>query len=295
VALALDPEVSGAARLLAEEARAAGDRGLRALDVVMGASEFEPPPLPVSPRRAIRLRAFNNTAAGTVARTYTLVKRRADVYRGTSVTAASARAAWTKIREAAANVAAYERLHLYRGQLWTRGVEAPSGLEVDEFSQADFDALAPQDRAELVERLDLDETYCREKWRRGDLVVLARLQGRPAGIGWCARSAVYVPEIGREVRPGVGECYIHDVFVAPSARGRNVAPAMLEDLAKRLRARDVYRAWALIEPQNVASTRAFEKATYIPVADVIYARLATADKLVLRPPDPEGKKVLGIP
>jgi ribosomal protein S18 acetylase RimI-like enzyme len=170
----------------------------------------------------------------------------------------------------------------------------PEGLAVTEVSEADFDALAAPERASFLERLELDEGYCREKWRRGDVTVMARLVGRPAGIAWCARSAVLVAEIGREVRPGPSECYIHDVFVAPDARGRNVAPAMLEDLARRLRQRDVYRAWALIEPSNVASTRAFEKAAYAAVADVIYARMAVVDKIVVRPPDPEAKRLLGL-
>ena len=61
------------------------------------------------------------------------------------------------------------------------------------------------------------------------------------------------------------------------------------------RQRDVYRAWALIEPSNVASTRAFEKAAYVAVADVIHAKMAVVDKLVIRPPDPEAKRLLGIP
>jgi GNAT superfamily N-acetyltransferase len=209
--------------------------------------------------------------------------------------AAGARAAWSKIRHAAANVAAYERLHLYRGELWTRGIVPPDGLECAEFGEADLDRLPPAERTALLERLELDEAYCREKWRRGDLVVLARLHGRAAGIAWCARTAVPVPEIGRDIRPGPYECYIHDVYVPPDARGKNVAPAMLEDLARRLRQRDVYRAWALIEASNVASTRAFEKAAYAAVADVIYAKMAVMDRIVLRPPDPEGKRLLGIP
>src|SRR5262249_53175520 len=151
--------------------------------------------------------------------------------------AAGARAAWTKIREAAASVASYERLHLYRGQLWTRGVVPPEGLSVGELALEDFDAMPAPERPAFLARLALAEAHCREKWRRGDIVVVARLAGRPAGIAWCARSAVQVAEIGREVRPGPSECYIHDVFVAPDARGRNVAPAMLEDLARRLRQR----------------------------------------------------------
>ncbi len=296
VALAGDPEARTATgRLLAAEARAAAKRGMRALDVVMGATEVDAPPLPVSLRRSLRLRAFNTTAAGTLARTYASLRRRAEAAREAPGTAAAgARAAWTKIREAASSVAAYERLHLYRGQLWTRGVVSPDGLEVAEIGEAGFDALPPADRATFLERLELDEAYCREKWRRGDVTVVARMHGRPAGIAWCARTAIPVAEIGREVRPGPSECYIHDVFVSPDARGRNVAPAMLEDLARRLRQRDVYRAWALIEPSNVASTRAFEKAAYAAVADVIYARMAVVDKIVVRPPDPEAKRLLGL-
>lgn len=295
LALAVDPEHHDGVRLLGAEARAAAARGLRTLDIVIGASDVEPPPLPVTRRKSLRLRAFNNTTAGTLARTYASIRRRADAAReAPGAAAAGARAAWTRIREAASAVAAFQRLHLYRGELWTGMITIPPGLSVTEFSEADFDALSAADRGALVDRLELDEAYCREKWRRGDLVVLARLSDRPAGISWCARTAVHVPEIGREVRPGPSECYIHDVYVSPDARGKNVAPAMLEDLARRLRERDVYRAWALIEPSNVASTRAFEKAAYASVGDVVYTHIAIVDKLVLRPPDPEGMRILGI-
>ena len=89
--------------------------------------------------------------------------------------------------------------------------------------------------------------------QRGDLVVLARLNERPAGIAWCARRSVPVPELGRTLRLIQSEAYIHDVFVAPQARGRAVAPSMLEFLARELRQRDVYRSWALIGNDNTAS------------------------------------------
>jgi GNAT superfamily N-acetyltransferase len=243
----------------------------------------------------LRLRAFNTTAAGTVARTSTAIRRRAEAAReAPGSAAAGARAAWTRIRGAAAGMAGYERLHLYRGELWTRGVKVPDGLTTGEIDEAALDVMPEPERLAFLARLELDEHYCRDKWRRGDIALCARLGGRPVGIAWCARSAVLVPELGREVRPGTAECYIHDVFVAPDARGKNVAPTMLEDLARRLRGRDVYRAWALIQPQNVASTRAFEKAAYAPVGDVIYARVGPEGRITLRPPDPEGKKLLGI-
>ena len=69
---------------------------------------------------------------------------------------------------------------------------------------------------------------------------------------------------------------------------------MLEFLARELRRRDVYRAWALIERSNTASTRAFEKAAYASVADVIFARMGLASKLLVRPPDPEARAFLGL-
>lgn len=90
------------------------------------------------------------------------------------------------------------------------------------------------------------------------------------------------------------EAYVHDVFVAPAARGRAVAPAMLERLALDLRELDVYRSWALISSGHQASVRAFTKASFTPVCDVFYARVGGVDRVVCRPPDPEAKALLGL-
>ena len=160
-----------------------------------------------------------------------------------------------------------------------------------------FVAPAASDRELMVESLELDEGHARDKWRRGDVVVLARLEGRPAGIAWCARDDVWVPELGRRLSLLATEAYIHDVFVAPQARGRAVAPSMLEFLARELRDRDVYRSWALIGTDNQGSMRAFEKAAYAAVADVIYQPErggAGAEKLTVRPPDPEALRLFGL-
>jgi ribosomal protein S18 acetylase RimI-like enzyme len=238
-----------------------------------------------------RLRAFNSTPAGLLARAFASVKRRAGAARaalelGESTTGEA-------VRRAASRMAAYRSLHLYRGELFVRERQSPSGIDLALITLADFDARS--DRGELCARLSLDEAYAREKWRRGDTVVLAQADGRPVGILWCAHAPVRVPEIGRDVRPGPGECYIHDVYVTPDARGRAVAPAMLDFLARELRGRDVYRAWALIERSNTASTRAFEKAAYASIADVTFARVGGATKLLVRPPDPAARAFLGLP
>jgi GNAT superfamily N-acetyltransferase len=241
------------------------------------------------------VRAFGSSPQAALARTYGAVARRVQAARtAPGAAAAGARAAWTRIRTAAAHVADYQRLHLYRGELWTRGIRLPKGLALASFSEEEFNRHSLSEREDIIETLELDDDYCRKKWRRGDLVVLARLNGRPAGISWCARGVVEVPELDRTLILAPTEAYIHDVFVAPQARGRSVAPAMLEFVAMELRQRDFYRSWALIDSDNVASVRAFEKAAYAAVADVIYTRMGNVDRLAVRPPDPEAKKLLGL-
>ena len=261
--------------------------------------------------RVTRLRLWNTTAAGRLHRgvaALTGAMRAIDVgplatpKPGRQRTPSGAWRAFDKLRtatpdvvqRAVARVATYSTLHLYRGELFARNVRETGDLALSLFPGSAFDALPPAERERYIVRLDLQEAYCRQKWDRGDTVVLATESDKPAGILWCARTPVYVPDIGREVRPGAGECYIHDVYVHPDERGRQVAPAMLDFLARELRGRDVYRAWALIERTNVASTRAFEKAAYASVADVVYARMGLASRLFVRPPNPEARAFLGL-
>jgi ribosomal protein S18 acetylase RimI-like enzyme len=296
IAMAVDPEHKGAAaRLVEAEAVAAAERGRTALDVVTGAAEYPTPALPSSRSRALRVRVYGQSTAASLARTAGTVRRKVESARGApGAAAAGARAAWIRIRNAADTMAGYERMNLYRGELWTRGLVPPDGLSIGLFAASDFEALSASDREILVESLALDIPHVMDLWRRGEVSVLARLHGRPAGIGWCARGQVFVPELERTLSLNASEAYIHEVYVAPQARGRAVAPSMLEFLASDLRGRDVYRSWALIDASNAASSRAFEKAAYVAVAEVLHARMAVVDRLVVRPPDPEAKRLLGL-
>jgi GNAT superfamily N-acetyltransferase len=297
LAMAVDPQVGprASARLLHTEAIAARARGCTALDVTTGVGEYTLPSLPTSKQPALAVRVWGQTTAASLQRTVSSVARRARRARETpAVAAAQARAAWTKIRSAAANVAHYDRYCLYRGQLWTRGIEAPPGLELVVFTEADYSKLDENRRADLLEQLSLDEVTAHKHWRRGDQAVLATLGIRPAGIAWAARGPIEAPELGRTLRMSKYDAYIHSVFVAPAARGRAVGPVMLEHMAKELRATDAYRSWALIAADNQASLRAFQKASFTPVCDVIHAKLATADRVVCRPPDPEAQELLGL-
>jgi GNAT superfamily N-acetyltransferase len=298
LAMAVDPQVASRGapqRLLHAEAIAARERGRIALDVVTGAGEYPLLSLPTSKQPALAVRIWGHSATASVGRTYTRVAHRARKARETpSVAAAQARAAWTRIRSVAASVAQYDRYCLVRGQLWTRGIAVPPGLEIANFTEADYDALDETRRADLIEQLALDETTARTYWRRGDHAVLATLGIRPAGIAWTARGPVEAPELGRTLKMMKYDAYIHSVFVAVAARGRAVAPSMLEYVAKELRATDAYRCWALIAADNQASLRAFQKASFTPVCDVIHAKMATVDRIVCRPPDPEAQELLGL-
>jgi ribosomal protein S18 acetylase RimI-like enzyme len=296
LALAVDPEYPEAVpRLLAAEAQAARSRGCVSLDICSGSTEYEVPKMPVTTRRALHLCVYSTSKAATIARTYGKVRRRMHAAKDApGAAAAGARTAWSRIRTAAANVAGVDRLHLYRGELWTRGVPSAPGLTMQMFTEADYDAFDKTEREQFLEGLDCDEERIRETWRGGDIAVLARLNNRPAGIVWCACQRVMVPEVDRFLEIGPGEAYIHDLFVAPQARGRSLAPSILEFLATELRTRDIYKSWALIGSNNVASVRAFEKAAYAAVADVVHAHIAGVDKIVVRPPDVEAKKLLGM-
>jgi GNAT superfamily N-acetyltransferase len=298
LAMAVDPMArsrNAAARVLHAEAMAARRRGQVSLDVVDGATEHRLPTFPTSHRAPIALKVWSKTNTAQLSRTYQSVAKRARRARETpGVAAAQARAAWTRIRSAAANVAHYDRFCLYRGQLWTRGIEAAADVALEMFGEADFERKEPAQRTELLEQLSLDEAVLRSRFRRGDRAVLAQMAGRPAGIAFCARGPVEAPELGRVLQLSKYDAYIHSVYVAAAARGRSVAPAMLEYLTKELRATDAYRSWALIAADNQASLRAFQKAAFTPVCDVIHARMATVDRLIVRPPDPEAQELLGL-
>lgn len=296
LAMAYDPEFSDApARLLAAEAHASIERGQVSLEMCPTEGEYDFPQLPATEGYALQLSVYGTSSSASLARTYGKLRRKVNAAKDApGAAAAGARAAWSRIRTAAASVAGVERLHLYRGELWSRGLPKTPGLSLQMFSEGEFDELSASDKDEVVKGLDLSADGMVENWQRGDIAVLAKLNERAAGIVWCSCKNVHVPELDRALSLGPGEAYIHDLFVAPHARGRSLAPVILEFLALELRARDIYKSWALIGSNNVASIRAFEKAAYASVADIIQAHIAGVEKLVVRPPDIEAEKLLGI-
>jgi CelD/BcsL family acetyltransferase involved in cellulose biosynthesis/ribosomal protein S18 acetylase RimI-like enzyme len=294
----VDPEYArqgASAELLFASMRAAVEHGARRFELADPVDGDEEPPVRTATAKVLRVRLWSNTTTARLHRGMASVKDAVQMTDALGVVDRLQKAAPVAVQRAVARVATYATLHLYRGELFTRDVRETGEVSIGLFSLADFEALDEAERDAFIQRLDLSESYCRQKWSRGDMVVVARVAGQPSGIVWCARTSVFVPDIAREVKPGPGECYIHDVFVHPDERGRQLAPAMLDFLSRELRARDVYRAWALIERSNTASTRAFEKAAYASIADVVYARMSLVSRLIVRPPDPEARAFLGAP
>jgi GNAT superfamily N-acetyltransferase len=298
LALAIDPEhvARGAAeRLIAAEALAARARGRVALDVVTGAAEYPLPPLPVS--------QADRGGGDDLERHH----HRVGVAPGRERAPRRPRGARDAQRR---RVAGPRRLGPHpRGRHRGRAVPAHAPVprpDVDPrhrgggrpvITRSIWPASTRWRRRpapSCARQLALDEERARATWQRGDRAWIAYLHDRPAGIAWAARGPVEVPELGRTLALSKYEAYVHDVYVAPSARGRAVAPVMLEALARDLREFDVYRSWALIGHGNQPSTRAFAKASFTPVCDVIYARVGGVDRVLCRPPDPEAKELLGL-
>ena len=280
--------------MLEFEAQKAFERGMRRLELGPGLSETSLPELPFSSAPSLRFRCFGKSRSATLAKTYGKVRRRVELAKGApEAAAAGARAAWSKIRVAAANVTGFEKMHLVRGELWSRGLSRPEGLMIRSFDKASWDTLDDSQQEEYTECLNLNHEDIESFWSRGDHTVIGYLHEKPAGIAWSAGGTLTVPELDKDIHLRHNEAYIHNVYVAPQARGLSVAPIMLEEIAIGLRNQDVYRAWALIGTENVASLRAFEKAAYTAVADVIRNQVGSINTLKIRPPDEEAERLFG--
>ena len=161
--------------------------------------------------------------------------------------------------------------------------------------------IRPDDWRDLLGYLSLLEIYAFEPGEPVDAEQARALADERS------RGRVFWAVELRAERRMVGHLYFHRVEPAelqtyelgyifnPGDQGRGYATEAARALVGHAFAMmGAHRVIAQCNPANVASTRAFEKAAYASVGDVIHAHMGPVDKLVLRPPDPEGKKLLGI-
>ncbi len=299
VAHAVDPDAKSSVRrwLLQNEAKQAKVRNKMFLEIAKGVEDIPATGLLGTTQRAISLQIFGKSKTAKVFRAMHSVKKRFSTVRGVpETTAAKARAAWAMIREVTA-VGEVKQYQLFRGDLWTRGVVLPSQLSIESVDQAVLATFSERDCSDIVEHLQSTQDSWHTLLSSGNTAVVARLQSRLVGVAFASLTELMMPEpCIRPPLPG-GQACVHGVVVAADARGSSIGSLMLEKLAEHLRSLDIYRSWAILPQGDDAPSRAFQKALYTPVADMLLDRSAsgTATKeVVLRPPDAEAKRLLGL-
>ena len=107
-------------------------------------------------------------------------------------------------------------------------------IRVTSLDAADVPAVSALDRAmtreEVTRRLE-EGQQCTLGWWGRDL----------AHLRWDSTSPVYLPYLGRVLRPGRGDQAVVGIFTAPAFRGRGIAGAVMMDASRRARAVGVSR------------------------------------------------------
>lgn len=101
--------------------------------------------------------------------------------------------------------------------------------------------------------------------------------------GWVSLGDEHIAEVEGTIRVGPGEAYIWDCATLPAWRGRGLYPALLRAIARDLAAEGLEWVWIAARRENLPSLRGFEKAGYVPMANVDYWRLWRWRRLAVRP------------
>jgi GNAT superfamily N-acetyltransferase len=124
--------------------------------------------------------------------------------------------------------------------------------------------LSPEDRGEwgLLARgykafysTEVTPAEYDEAWRRligedGVCGLAARMEGRLVGIAhYLFHTSVWVPKV----------CYLQDLFVLPEARGRGVARALIEAVARAARDAQAERCYWLTQEDNKVARALYDK------------------------------------
>jgi ribosomal protein S18 acetylase RimI-like enzyme len=100
--------------------------------------------------------------------------------------------------------------------------------------------------------------------------------------GWVTLGEERIAEVEGTIRVGPGEAYIWDCATLPAWRGRGLYPALLRAIAQDLAAEGLEWVWIAARRENRPSLRGFEKAGYVPMADIDYWRLWRWRRLAVR-------------
>jgi ribosomal protein S18 acetylase RimI-like enzyme len=119
----------------------------------------------------------------------------------------------------------------------------------------------------LAEAMAVHEQFIHERRALGNRASLALLDSDEiAAYGWVSYDAIRIHELEITIPIPRGHAYIWDCTTMEPFRGRGIFPGLLRFMLEDLRLQGQVQAWAAVEPGNVASLRAFERAGFRLVA-----------------------------
>lgn len=123
-------------------------------------------------------------------------------------------------------------------------------------------SVVPSLDCALVARLcETDETTVRQRFASAHRCYVALVGTVPAAYGWVARAQAQVGELALTFAVSADERYLWDFATLPAWRGRGLYPRLLQSILLQERA---MRFWIIHAPENRASARGIQKASFQP-------------------------------
>jgi GNAT superfamily N-acetyltransferase len=96
----------------------------------------------------------------------------------------------------------------------------------------------------------LTDAEVRGRLAEGQRCAVGWLDGRPAHWRWEADGEVYLPYLGRRLRPGVGDRWVTDVYTHPAYRGRGLYTASTMLALRQARDQGLTRMLGMVSAWN---------------------------------------------
>lgn len=151
-------------------------------------------------------------------------------------------------------VLGYRRLLVFERAVDTP-VEGGAAAEVVELGDATVDEY-------LAMRPDADPADVRWRLARGDLALMARVDGRAIHASWVTRETAWIDYLGLWFPLGRGEVLVYDTYTTPAVRGGDVSRQRMRETVRRLREAGDRTMVAVTLPENRAGVRLNLKSGY---------------------------------
>jgi RimJ/RimL family protein N-acetyltransferase len=156
-----------------------------------------------------------------------------------------------------------------------RTFPADPGLSLGLLEASDLDdylAFQPEARREQIAA----------RWAAGHRCFSASIDGRPAGVTWCALDRAWSDYLGVSIPLAPGEALGYGTYTHPDFRGRGVAAAIRSRLLETLKQEELGRCLAMVMPENRGGMAVAEKLGYRPVGVVAAVWLGRRRRRIVR-------------